>query len=395
MCYFLGMKKFLAFTLFSISISSFAFLILVEFLTTPEVYAAQIITDSSVVVDKNITYYENLYIGSGRSNILGTINSDLTIFSGETIITGKITDDVFVAGGDVDFLGEVDGDLRIVAGRVNVSGTITGDLVILGGDVFVSDKTTILNDTIIVGGKVDFLANSNEKLKIVASDVLINGYVGGETEVTTQKLSLGSNAVIDGIFSYFAPQKFKEGTGAQIIGTVNYNKINTIKDMGIIKKSAVNFLNFWLLLRFITTLIISFILIYIFRVFSVEVSHIVFKSFWKSLLTGIIIMILLPILIVFLLITLVAMPVGFLLSLAFVAFLLISPAVVGISLGAWVRKIFAKNTDYMIDFRSAGIGVVVYTALQFVPIIGDLLRLVLVIVAFGAMARYIRILIVK
>lgn len=364
-------------------------------LTPIEADSAEIITDADVNLGVESTYYENLYVGAGRSDISSVVNSDLTVVSGESIVSGKVTGDVFVAGGNVDFVGEADGDLRIIGGTVNVSGTIAGDLLVIGGEVNVSETATLLSDILLVGGKINFEGDSPHRLKVVAGKVYINGSLAGQSEVTTQSLDVGSDSIIDGNFSYYSPRKISETSGAEILGTVNYNQINTLQNTGIVKKTIVNLLNFWLLLKFITTLIIGFILVYVFRVFSVQVNNIVVTSFWKSLLAGLLTIIVLPIIVALFFISLVAMPVGFLLLITFISSIIIAPAVVGIFLGSWARKVFGKKEEYLVDFHSVTIGIILFTLLQFVPVIGGFLRFVLILVALGAMIRYIRKIIIR
>lgn len=357
--------------------------------------SAEIITETEVILDQNKSYFENVYVGAGTTNISSDVNSDLTVLGGEVVVTSKVTGDIFVAGGKTDFMGQVEGDLRILGGEVNISGSVLGDLLIIGGDVYVSSDATLLNDIVLVGGDINFEGDSNDRLKIVSGKARINGNISGESDITTQYLEVGPNSFIDGNFSYYSPKKLNQIEGAKILGTVNYNKINTIRDTGVIKQAVVNFLNFWLLLRFITTLIIAFLLVSIFKVFAVGVNKKVVKSFWKSLLAGVLTFVLLPITTIVFLLSLVAMPIGFLLIITFIFAMIIAPAVSGIFLGGWTKKMLGKTNEYEVDFHSATIGVVFYTILQFIPVIGDFLRFVFVVVALGAMVRYTYSLILK
>jgi hypothetical protein len=374
----------------------FLLLLFAIFVLSPiSVNSAEIITETDVVLGQNQTFLENVYIGAGTSNISSNVNSDLTVLTGETVISSKVTGDIFVVGGKTEFTGEVEGDLRILAGEVIISGSVLGDLLIVGGDVYISPEATLLNDIVLVGGDINFETNSTDKLKIVSGKARINGKIIGNSDITTQKLELGPNTVIEGIFSYYAPQKFNQSDDVEILGTVNYNQINTIRDTGIIKQAVVNFLNFWLLLRFITTLIIAFLLVSVFKVFAVGVNKIVVSSFWKSLLAGVLTFIFLPVAILVFILSLVAMPIGFLLIITFIFATIIAPAVSGIFLGGWFKKVLGKTQEYEVDFHSAVIGVVLYTILQFIPVIGDFLRFVFVVVSVGAMTRYIYRLILK
>jgi len=370
-------------------ICRFFLLCLLTLFIAPQITsAAEIITETNVLLDQSNTYYENLYIGAGTTNISSEVNSDLTIIGGEVKVSSKVTGDIFVAGGNVDFTGQVEGDLRVIGGEVTIEGDVIGDILIVGGNVFVSENATLLNDVLLIGGEINFESDSNKRLKVVSGKVSINGNIDGQSEITAQSISIGPSAKINGNFSYYSPQKFSESDSSEILGTINYNKINTIQDTGLIKKAIVNFLNFWLLLRFITTLIIAFVLVYVFKVFSVGVNNIIVSSFFKSLFTGFLSLILLPILTLIFVVSLVGMPIGFLLLTVFIAAMIITPAISGILLGGWLRKILGKADNYLVDFHSATLGVILFTVLQFVPVIGEFLRFILIMTALGAMIRY-------
>ncbi len=369
-------------------------LVLAIFLVPNHLDAAEIITKTEVNLDQNQNFEENLYIGAVRSKISSQIGSDLTILGGENYVSSDVSGDVFITGGKINFDGQTQGDLRIIGGQVSVSGQVSGDLIIVGAEVFVSKEAVLESDILLVGGKINFESNSNQNLKIISGETYLNGQVNGQSEITTQSLVLGLDAVIDGEFAYYSPQKFNEDSGAEILGSISYNKINALQDTGIVKKTVVNLLSFWLLLRFITTLIIGLILVYVFKVFAVEVNNLFTKSFLKSLLVGFLSVISLPIIITLFLVSLVAMPIGFLILLAFIFAWIIAPAIVGVFLGSWTRKMFGKSQEYIVDFHSVALGVVLYTLLQFVYW-GEFIKFILILVALGAIARYLRLQIFK
>jgi hypothetical protein len=365
--------------------------------------AAEIITNSEVYLDVNNTYTENLYIGAGLAEIDSQIKADLTVLGGENFIKSIVDSDIFVGGGTTEFSGEVFGDLRVISGEVIISGTVHGDLLIIGGDVQITDQSNILGDILIIGADVNISGDAIAKTKIVSASTFINSYVSGVTEITTQNLILGSNAIINGEFFYYSPNKLIEKDGSVIVGNITFNQINSIQNTSIIKKALVSFLSFWFVLRFITTLLIAFILVYIFKVFATETTNFALKSLWKSLFAGILTIILLPISVVILFVSLIGMPIALIIILGLLLFMIISPAIAGIYVGAWIREfiIHIKNKEkvsdweYKIDFHTATLGVILLTVLQFVPIIGGLIRSIITIVALGAIARFIYKAIVK
>jgi hypothetical protein len=77
----------------------------------------------------------------------------------------------------------------------------------------------------------------------------------------------------------------------------------------------------------------------------------------------------------------------------------ISPALAAIFVGVWSKKHLPNsdpvNSEMVVDLKAATIGVVLMTLLSFVPIIGDIVKIIFFMVAFGSIMRYIRLSIIK
>ncbi len=358
-------------------------------------FAAEILNRSEVFIGVEKEYSENLYIGAVKSIVEGNLSEDLVIFGGEVKVTGNITGDVFLLGGKIDFSGKTFGDLRIVGGNVSISGEVVGDVLVLGGEVNILPGAVINKEIFAVGGSIIIENNSSAEIKMIGGKVFINGELSGASEITTQNLQISSNAKISGTFSYYAPNKINESVATAISGQMKFNEIDAIRDSGFIKKILLSFISFWYLLRFITTLILAFILVYVFKVFSQEVVDLARNSFWKSFLTGFLVIFFAPLLIVVSFISLVALPIGFLFMIAMTFITVISPAVSGIFVGNLLKKKFGDNQDVGVDFQGATFGVVALTGLQFVPVVGNWLIVLFTITSLGAICRYIRFKIIR
>lgn len=357
--------------------------------------AAQIMTNLDISLSDQKKFEENLYIGGGNVFVESDVDGDLVVFGGEVSIKSNVSGDIFLMGGKIDFSGNVDGDLRIFGGEVKISGIVGGDVLVLGAIVEIAESAQVNKEIFVVGGRSNIKNTITEKLKIISGNVSLNSVISGKTEITTQSLKIYRDSDISGDFYYYAPQKFYIEQDAIISGKVSFNEINSFREMGIVKKAILSFLSFWFLLRFITTLIISFVLIYVFKVFTQSVTDLALNSFGKSFLVGILALFFAPIIIALLIVSLVGLPIGFLLLLALVFIIIISPAVSGIILGIWLMRIFKKDITKSVDFQSATIGVIFLTLLQFVPYIGGPLRFVLIIVSLGVILRQIRLNILK
>lgn len=338
---------------------------------------------------------ENFYTAGGTILLDNQFEKDIVVAGGEITIKGLVKGDATIIGGHSKIEGQIEGDLRIVGGEIYLEGKVLGDLVVLGGLINIADNAEIKGESILIGGDVVQNSTLENKLKIVAGNVNINGELKSDVEVTTQKIVFDKNANILGNLKYYAPQRAEKVSGSEFSGNVIFNEIKTIRETGIVKTAIINLVSFWIILRFITTLIIAFLLIYVFRVFTQRASDLMIGSFMKNLLLGFLSIFVIPFIILILFLSLIAIPIGFLVLLAYIFIVIIAPAISGIVVGTLIHNIFSKKIDNTVTFQNATIGVVALTALQFVPLVGDLTRFIFTLTAIGTICRYLHMNIVR
>ena len=103
----------------------------------------------------------DLYASGGTVRIEGTVTGDLIASAAQVDVTGRVGGDLMVAAGQVDLAGEVGGDVRAAGGQLNVPGTI-------GEDLFVA------------GGRVTLSGDVGEDLVFGTGQMVLNGSVGGD-----------------------------------------------------------------------------------------------------------------------------------------------------------------------------------------------------------------------
>ncbi len=352
--------------------------------------AAGVQVASEITTLPEAVFVDNQYFVGGRVDARGTMEQDALLLGGRTDFSGTAKGDVLIVGGEHVLIdGVVEGDARILGGSVEITGTIQGDVIIVGGTVRIAPEATVNGELMIVGGQVVTDTVLKKHTRIVAASVMLGGTVETSANITTQRFELTETARIPGSVVYFAPQEVYRPSGADVSGTLNFNKIETTLEHGVVERAVVNFLNFWIVLRFVTTLMLAFLLVYIFRVFSQTTTEYVLRSFGTSMLIGVGVLFLMPVVGVVLLASLILSPVAILLALFYVAALIVSSAVSAIAVGALVIRSFSKQSALEVSFRGASLGVVLLTVVQFVPLVGEATRIVFFLVALGAVWKYI------
>ena len=363
-------------------------LIIGIFLTANSAQAKEVVFGGELNFEEQ-TENRNYYFSGLNIDIKSDFPKDLILTGLNIYAEGTVEEDVLVLGGDVYLNNYIKGDLRIIGGSVDVASTIEGDLIIIGGRVNLLNEANIKGETLIIGGKINQNANLENETNIIAASVNLNNEISGQTEITTQNIIFDSEANITGVLYYYAPTKALERLGFQNNGRINFNQISTIRETGFVKTLVINVISFWLVVKFVTTLILAFFLIYVFKVFAQSVSNIATKSTIKSFLTGFFSLILAPIIFVLLSVSLIGLPIGFLLLFVYIIIWSLASAVSGIFVGTMGSYVLEKNPEKKVLFSNTVLGVVLLTVIQFVPYFGDLTILILNFIAVGAIIRYI------
>lgn len=382
----------------------FSLILLSFFAISQQVYSLDLRTGSDLNIADTTpatsteTIKENLYLAGVRVNVSNNSPADLTALSSDITLSGKTEGDVSVVGRDVKISGETIGDLRVVGNNIFISGIVRGDTMIVGVNVQIDKSADLQGDVFIVGGQTNIDAQLKTYSKLVSGLVTINGNLSGNSDITTQKLVFGDSADISGSIRYFSPDRFEKTDNSKVEGQISFNQINSIRDSNVFKKVVLSFINFWMLLQFVTTLILSALLVFVFRVSSQKINNYALNNFGISILIGILSLFIIPVVSVILFVSLIGLPLSILLGLITTIVLTLSWSMAGIVLGTLIKKVFTKKdvkegdeirTTTEISFHYTTIGVVLLTVLQFVPFVGEVTRLIFFFVAVGAMMYYL------
>ncbi|MEY2641085.1 MAG: hypothetical protein RL150_478 [Candidatus Parcubacteria bacterium] len=371
--------------------SWFAFLLLFAASLLPiPAFAAGVQVGSDTKTDASATFPDNQYLVGGSVEAAGTFTQDLFIAGGRVQLPGTVDGDVLILAGESAVItGNVRGDVRVIGGTVTVEGTVAGDVVLLGGTLLLSPEATISGEVLAVGGHITVGSTLHKHARIVAVATMITGEITTSANITTERLTFADTARVPGAVVYFSPREADIAATAVVEGSVTFNRVESIRESGAIERAVLNFLNFWIVLRFVTTLILTFLLVYLFRVFSQRTTEYVLMSFGRSVLTGLLTVVVLPVVALILFLSLLLMPVAVLVMFAYIFFFIIASAVSSIAVGALVKRIFVRGAALEVSFKTAALGVVLLTVVQFVPLVGEATRIVFFLAAFGAICRYL------
>lgn len=354
------------------------FLMSVLLFSTPSVLlAAEFRSGDQVGISQGETVAEDMYATGSTVTAAGSITGDLYAGAGTVVLSGTVSQDAVIGGGTVTLLGSVGDDIRIGGGTVVVQGRVGGDALIGGGQVTLGGEG-IEGDTIIGAGSVSIEAPIRGDVRVAGGDILINSTVAGNVEIKGENIHLGPRAVLEGTLTYESPREVEMAEGAVVRGEVVYKEREERSEAALAGLLSLAFFA-----KFLMLLAGALIFGLLFRR---SMQEIVRKARTRPLLEfgrGLVALIVIPVVCLILFVTVVGIPLGVLGMLSYIALLIFAWFAAPVILGSilyqwWMRR------ELEVSFLSVLLGVVVYTMVGILPILGGLAQLALISIALGA-----------
>lgn len=341
--------------------------VVAAFLLVPLTVSAAVFrsADETITINRGEVVNDDMYVAAGDVRIDGTVNGDLFVAGGQVRVNGTITGDLFMAGGQVMMRGTVEDDVRLVGGNILIEGTTGDDLLVAGGNVEISEFGVVKGDVMAGAGQLTLSGTMRD----------VDAAVG--------QLSVSSTAKIAGDLNYRADKDATIAEGAAISGAVNRLMI----EPPVAKKGIGAFVAAGSILSLVTTILLALLLTYIIPVKSRALTVDWRDRFGTNLLWGFLGVIITPILIIILLTSIIGVPVAVGLLFLYVALLYLAKLVGAIALGSWIHGMWQKEKTRPM-WLSIIIGAVLLTILSFIPLLGWLAKLLIILAALGALMRF-------
>lgn len=376
-----------------------SFLLLIAGAFVPAAHAMVIRSGGNVVI--NAPVEEDVYIAGGTVNINAPIHGDLIVAGGTVYINDTITGDVLVGGGDVTFNGYAADDVRAAGGQITILRFIAGDLLVLGAQVIVEKNAAVAGDVVVSSGDIRLegrvggmlradcgslrLYGVVEKSAIIRSnDCYISGTIGGDARFTGASLEFGEAAKVRGQLRYWMPEGEADldrftGNGAVFDPSLPGAYPDTPEHwLGWAAAGGI----LWYL---VAMMLVIALLIFFFPLWLRRSSRLIERDVIQMFTTGFLFLLAFPATGIILLLTIIGIPVGAFLILAFVLMLSLSN-VLSAALGAfWIRERYNYHwPTWKMILASLAI-LIVLRLLFMIPYAGWVIKLIAVSIAFGSL----------
>lgn len=361
-------------------------LLLLSVVTLPVTAFAQTSSreERIVTLNKNQTVNHDYFGAGDQVTINGTVNGDAYIAGGKVDINGTINGDLLVAGGQVTIRGVVAQNIRGAGGNITVLGTVGRNITLAGGNLTIEPSAKITGNAVLAGGNIDILSQVKD-LTLAGGNVQVASTVLGNITAGVGRLTVADGADVKGSINYWSEDKANVSNGASVSGQTSFHRTreittareSSVKAAGILAGLAV----FFTIISFLGSLIIGALIIYFLPVYSQKTSALITNNLGTTIIVGLAVLIATPVLAILLMVTLVGFPIAMITLFAYGVMIYLSKIFVAMAIGAYVAKMGKFRLSPFWAFTT---GLVLYYILGFIPIIGWLLKLLVLLAGVGA-----------
>ncbi|HET7026404.1 MAG TPA: hypothetical protein VFI28_01795 [Candidatus Limnocylindrales bacterium] len=168
----------------------------------------KLLTGSDITIPTG-TVDHDVYAFGGRVTSNATINGELVAAGGTILVDGSVQGDVIATGGQITINGSVGGHVRAAGGQVTVAGSVAKDVLAAGGQVAIDRGGSVGGDLIVSAGqlRLDGTVAGSATGGVGTYDKA--GTVSGTDAITISQAPQGptlaaSNPVLDAIRHFIA-----------------------------------------------------------------------------------------------------------------------------------------------------------------------------------------------
>ncbi len=168
---------------------------------------------------------DNYYAAANRIVLSAPMPADVVVAGRDVELGASIAGDVLAAGWHVRLTGSADDDVRIAGGDLVLDAPVAGDLTAAGGSVTVGPRARVTGRSWLSGGTVRVEGVFERDLHVAGETVYIGGEVREPLEVVAERLEIQRTARLLGGLTHKGPTEARVAEGAVVNGPIRYSQI--------------------------------------------------------------------------------------------------------------------------------------------------------------------------
>ncbi|SRR5579884_2288372 len=338
-----------------------------------------------ITVPAGTTVDDDLAAVGKSITIAGEVTGDVYAYAADVTVTGTIDRDLIAAARRLTVDGEVKGDLRAAAEEVVINGRVDGN-VTAGGQYLTVGRQGQVAGSLLGGGQHLLLQGQvGRGVTAGATTLQIAGAVGGNVGADVETLMIEPSARIAGRLSYKSQEQAAVPAGA-VAGGVQFQQAERHDREGGSNPLAGLFI-FLSLVWLVGTVIAGVLLVHFLPGFAAGTVDQVRERPLPSLGLGVVALFAVPFAALFVAVTLIGLPIAFLVGLGYAIALYVSWLLLGLAVGVLLVELVRRRSPTLqADPRwLVVLGLIVLYVLTHLPWIGGLVSFVGLCLGFGAL----------
>lgn len=364
------------------SLLFFSLILALFFVFTPVLASEGGFNKNTVHIKEGEIITKNLYLSAGNIIVDGKIAGDLIAIARKIEVNGEISGDLIAIATEIEVNGRIEGNSRVLFNNFNLNGFVGKNINALGDKIKTGKNSFIGWELLSIGNKMEIEGEINGESNLYGENIYLNSNTNKNSRVVlrgeNQSLEISPETTVSGSFSYSADKEieienkenFKEGS--------YFNKNTEKKNNN--KKNAGS-----LMFSILSSLLVASFFVYFLKGIKEKTTNnlINFKS--KDLLPVLAFLFLIPIIALFLFVTIIGIPLSFLLFSFYFLVIYLAKIVSIVFISDLLFEKFAKNKNYFLFLL---LGVSGSCLIFSMPLIGFATKFIATIFGLSALIKY-------
>lgn len=319
----------------------------------------------TLIIPKGQVVSDDLIVSGKALQMEGQVNGDLVVAAGTARIDGPVMGDLIIAGGNVVINQPVSGSVYVAGGMVDVSALVGRNMLVAGGTVNINQGASITRDLVLTGGHVTLAGTVGHNVRARARMLTLTGtaVIHGDLLAMTNHPTIMPGAVINGKQTITAMACWRHQ-----------------RHGGVMRQCCRH------ICMGMALLLVGFIFLALFPQLATESTQEARAHLWGSLLTGFILLVVVPVAILIAVVTLLGIPLAVFALWLYLTMVYLSPIFVAILVGQRLLRRQLDGSKYL----GLTIGIVLLILVRCIPVLGALVLFVITLIGLGALVNVLR-----
>lgn len=307
-------------------------------------FSTTFVQTNMFILDSGKTQDSELWLMANQIILDGHAKDDLFLLAmahslwgddtpdGCVTLAGECANDVWAMGNTVELTGIIKDHARFLARTITINGSIAHNSIFVGNTIHLTRSAKIAADVWMTGENLIVEGDIKGNTTLTGKEVTLAGKFGQDVFITAQDLVALPGTEIMGNLTCRSPKEFTSDSRVIIHGKVIRKTIPAPSSGGALKSF------FYQSCLFMGALVVAMIFIAIFPAFTNHTIRCIRSSLGKCMVTGLMMICLVPPAVFLALLSIIGIPLGLLLVATGGILAYLSKIMVAIALGHWILR---------------------------------------------------------